>query len=656
MAEGRKFYIQGDPTILPEAQIVDAEYFYDIDPGHGNGIPISFTPGSDSTEFLSKLPTSGLSAGFHTVFIRFRNDSMKWSMYEGQKFYVQGGPQSLPSANLLEAEYFFDTDPGVGNGTPLSITPGDSTEFTSNIPIDTLSVGFHNLYLRFQNDSMIWSMYGARHFYVQADPSPQPHTQLIEGEYFIDNDPGMGNGIPISMTPSDSLDVQLSIDCNGIDTGYHYVFARVLSSNEIWSHYGTDTFLIRNCEYPIADFSASDVCFGDTVHFTDLSANVDSTAVYLWDIDNDGVVDYNTVGSIAHLYDAPGTYNVKLSVLNSGICLSEIIKPVSVLSPNVNLGNDTSICNCGSIMLDAGYGYSNYSWSSGESSSKIYVTPGIPTLYTVTVTDNMGCQGTDDIMINTHTCPGLSLDAAVLLQGAYDNAGIMDTQLNTILPLSQPYNVDPWFYNGNETLSAIPPQMVDWILIELRDMNDFTRVLDKKAGLLLNDGSIVNVNLNGGLEFNCVVTGNYYIVIRHRNHMPVMSAIPYNMPYPGTLDFRDIINHPPYGGAQDALIELQTGHWGMLSGDLNQNYVLKYSGSNNDRGPVLQRIVNVTGSTSITSTTNGYYPEDLNMDGVVKYSGQGNDPSIIIQNLVTKTGSTSITTIIISPVPQGSPP
>jgi len=93
----------------------------------------------------------------------------------------------------------------------------------------------------------------------------------------------------------------------------------------------------------------------------------------------------------------------------------------------------------------------------------------------------------------------------------------------------------------------------------------------------------------------------------------------------------------------------------MISGDVNQNYQLKYSGSANDRGLVLQRIVSISGSTSITTTINGYYPEDINMDGTIKYSGSNNDPSIIIQNLVNLTGSTSITTVFIIPVPQGSP-
>jgi hypothetical protein len=91
----------------------------------------------------------------------------------------------------------------------------------------------------------------------------------------------------------------------------------------------------------------------------------------------------------------------------------------------------------------------------------------------------------------------------------------------------------------------------------------------------------------------------------------------------------------------------------MIAGDLNNDYRLKYSGSNNDRSPVLTKVLSITGGTSITSTTSGYFAEDINMDGLLKYSGSNNDPSRIIQNLVQLTGSQSITSTFTCPVPPG---
>ncbi len=89
----------------------------------------------------------------------------------------------------------------------------------------------------------------------------------------------------------------------------------------------------------------------------------------------------------------------------------------------------------------------------------------------------------------------------------------------------------------------------------------------------------------------------------------------------------------------------------MIAGDVNKDGILKYSGPNNDRAPVLQYIINQSGSSSITTTVSGYRDEDINMDRIIKYSGPNNDPSLIIQNIVGLTGSTSITTVYNSLIP-----
>jgi hypothetical protein len=56
---------------------------------------------------------------------------------------------------------------------------------------------------------------------------------------------------------------------------------------------------------------------------------------------------------------------------------------------------------------------------------------------------------------------------------------------------------------------------------------------------------------------------------------------------------------------------------------------LRYTGANNDRDPILQRV----GGTVPTGTVNGYHPEDVNLDGQVRYTGVANDRDIILQNI-----------------------
>jgi hypothetical protein len=220
-----------------------------------------------------------------------------------------------------------------------------------------------------------------------------------------------------------------------------------------------------------------------------------------------------------------------------------------------------------------------------------------------------------DGSVNPRT--SIELKAKVFLQGAYNGNGFMNTDLNSLIPGGQPYNRVPWNYTSGEDISSTPANMTDWILLELRDKTDPTVIIARRAALLLYDGNIVDINMDSSISFTGIAADNYYLCVHHRNHMPVMSANPIAIPNASVYDFSDTLNFPPYGGGSQALIELETGIFGMISGDVNSDGTLKYSGPGNDRGLVLQRIVNETGSTNITNTINGYYDEDINMNGIV---------------------------------------
>jgi len=70
----------------------------------------------------------------------------------------------------------------------------------------------------------------------------------------------------------------------------------------------------------------------------------------------------------------------------------------------------------------------------------------------------------------------------------------------------------------------------------------------------------------------------------------------------------------------------------LWAGDVTFNDQVKYTGTGNDRDPILVRI----GGSLVTNTVNGYYTEDVNLDGVVKYTGVDNDRDPV---LVTIGGS-----------------
>jgi len=116
------------------------------------------------------------------------------------------------------------------------------------------------------------------------------------------------------------------------------------------------------------------------------------------------------------------------------------------------------------------------------------------------------------------------LQTKIFLEGPYNSTTHqMDANLGSNIPKTSPYPEDP------RTVSSIPADVVDWVLVQLRKTDTGDAIVSKSA-LLHKDGRVVaDDGTTGEIELNAP-EGNYYIVIKHRNHLAVMSAnaIPLN--------------------------------------------------------------------------------------------------------------------------------
>ena len=103
-----------------------------------------------------------------------------------------------------------------------------------------------------------------------------------------------------------------------------------------------------------------------------------------------------------------GTYIVTVSDTH-GCSQSDTVNILQGQSVNVGLGADTSICADSLLTLNAGNGFTSYVWSTGASTSYLYVnTAGT---YSVTVTNSTGCTGVASIMVSTAQPPVVQLGA-----------------------------------------------------------------------------------------------------------------------------------------------------------------------------------------------------------------------------------------------------
>ncbi len=178
------------------------------------------------------------------------------------------------------------------------------------------------------------------------------------------------------------------------------------------------------------------------------------------------------------------------------------------------------------------------------------------------------------------------VDVKVFLEGPYQNgSNAMHNLLfeEDLIPLSQPYNKSPWNYNGGESTTSLPDNTVDWVLVEMRTGTPVligepqTEVVEVKAGILLTDGHIVDAVKGDPLLFDNLEEGEeYHIVIRHRNHLDIISSETVE----ATKD--DEINYN-FTNSQDAVFgslqtkEMEDGRFVMYGGDFEADGVIQLS-------------------------------------------------------------------------------
>lgn len=242
--------------------------------------------------------------------------------------------------------------------------------------------------------------------------------------------------------------------------------------------------------------------------------------------------------------------------------------------------------------------------------------------------------------------------AKALLQGAYSSGGNMKLDLRmgnavgttNLLPAAQPYNIAPWNYSGgeNKDTGTMGSTVVDWVLVELRSTFNGTPVTNgRRAGLVLQNGNIADTSGTFGLRFPGVPSGFYYIVVRHRNHLAVMSrdSIELTASTP-VFDFTDA-QSKAYG--TNAMASLGGGVFGLIAGDATSNGIVAYIGTGSD-GASVNTAVGVFTPGNIL--LNVYNRNDMNFDRVVSYLGTGNDRARVLTTVGTFTpGNTVLTQV-----------
>lgn len=433
ITESRPFYIVPANT-FSAGPITGLEYFFDTDPGVGSGTKIAISPSADSSSRSAVIPISSLTSGFHTLYVRARNSS-GYGLTESRTFYIVPS-SSLTSSAVNQLEYFFDTDPGVGNGTKISISPAsDSSDRSAVIPVTGLTAGIHTLYIRARN-AINFGMTEARGFYIlpASSVSAGPIRRM---EYFIDTDPGLGNGTALTaFSQADSVQVDRVVTLpTNISFGAHKLYVRSQGSDLKWSITEVEDFTVA-CGATEITANQSQVCPGlvSTVSFT--AGNIPGT--YQWFRNGQAITGANGFSLVV---TQPGSYalgysNGTCSDTSDALVIGTGVTTVATLNPSGN----QQLCPGQSLNIQANTGTNlSYLWlrnGSPYTSGNSQITVSDSARYAVVVTNQTGCKDTSDIT-RTFIVPGTG-DPSVFPSGswaayAYNGSDISSLPANRFL-------------------------------------------------------------------------------------------------------------------------------------------------------------------------------------------------------------------------------
>lgn len=247
----------------------------------------------------------------------------------------------------------------------------------------------------------------------------------------------------------------------------------------------------------------------------------------------------------------------------------------------------------------------------------------------------------------SNNCVGIAIQVRAKLQGPSIFAGnseLMNDGLRTkgVIPSAEPYKNISLFRLANEGGTEVcdpavfsvtgDNAIVDWMLIELRHGGNADSIVATRSALLQRDGDVVSTDGDSILHFNLVRSGNYYVAIRHRNHLGAMTDNQHLLSKtPIMFDFTD----PQLEvRGNNSRVDMGAGVMALWGGDLNSNRQTIYQGPNNDVLALFFHIIMHSSNTSNLANyiSTGYLQTDYDLDGNSIYQGPANDRGKILLN------------------------
>jgi hypothetical protein len=214
--------------------IANAEYFFDTDPGYGNGynLPVS-TSGNIHQTFNIGLSPHNLSQGIHTFNVRIKDNKNDWSLTHTRPFLVLGMGAG-ESSEITHVEYFYDSlKTDKSNLIVQSVSPDGFNSIALPLNIN-LSQGVHTVSFRAKDNTGKYSLFHTRPFLVLGIGAGSSNL-ITHVEHFFDTDPGLGSGTQVPYSADNNGNTVLNLNLGAMSAGVHTLYVRVKDNKGRWS-------------------------------------------------------------------------------------------------------------------------------------------------------------------------------------------------------------------------------------------------------------------------------------------------------------------------------------------------------------------------------------------------------------------------------------
>ena len=234
----------------------------------------------------------------------------------------------------------------------------------------------------------------------------EDYTVAIASWLTLDPDAGV-------IAPGDSMMVTVTFDAAGMTVGTYTDNANFVTNDlENPSYFVDFTMHVTDIQLSVTA-DPSDICMGESTQLNAAVSGGSGSFTYSWSSIPEGFT-----SDLANPIATPlenTTYIV--SVFDGSMTIESSVAVVVHELPEVNLGEDQTLCGETQTTLDAGNPGDIYLWSTDETTQTIVATGSGVQMFWAEVTNQYGCKATDTVYIDFAEVPVVDLGADTAICG-----------------------------------------------------------------------------------------------------------------------------------------------------------------------------------------------------------------------------------------------